>query len=140
MTDMDEIISRLQLEPHPEGGFYRETFRSDATLPSGRALATSILFLLPSGVTSHWHRVDAEELWIHQAGADLDLHVAEDGQAPVTHHLGPGAPSRPQVLVPRSHWQSAQSRGDWTLAACVVTPGFLFEGFEMAPEGWSPPG
>lgn len=130
----DDIIQSLNLQPHPEGGFYRETWESDAIV-DGRAMATSIIFLLPQGVTSRWHRVDAQEMWIHQAGAPLHLRIAHDTGIQ-THVLD--ATSTPQVIVPTNAWQDARSSGDWTLVACIVSPGFQFEGFEMAPEGWSP--
>ena len=136
--EIQAMIEQLQLQPHPEGGYYRETFRSEASLESGRAAATLILFLLPRGVRSRWHRVDAEELWIHQAGAELDLRIATDGDVCRTHRLGLSPEAESQILVPTGHWQDARSQGDWTLVACMVTPGFLFEGFEMAPEGWEP--
>ena len=132
------LIEQLGLQPHPEGGFYRETFRSEALLESGRATATSILFLLPRGVRSRWHRVDGEEVWIHQAGAELDVRISADGVECHTHRLGLGHEARPQIVVPSNHWQDACSRGDWTLVGCLVTPGFMFEGFEMAREGWEP--
>ena len=137
-SEIQAMIERLELQPHPEGGYYRETFRSEASLESGRAASTLILFLLTRGVRSRWHRVDADEIWIHQAGAELDLRLAADGQAFRTHRLGLGPDAEPQITVPSGHWQDARSHGDWTLVSCLVTPGFLFEGFEMAPEGWEP--
>jgi len=136
-----EMIAALQLAPHPEGGWYRETWRAAASLPGGRAAATSILFLLEAGQRSHWHRVDAGELWLFQAGAPLSLSVAEAGSAPVTVALGPDplAGHEPQRLVPPGAWQSAAASDEgWALAACVVAPGFEFAGFELAPPGWSP--
>lgn len=137
MTTAAEMIARLGLKPHPEGGWYRETWRSEAMMPDGRAAGTSILFLLEAGQRSHWHRVDAEELWIYQAGAPLRLYTASDGVT-VEGLLGPGAAEAPQRLVRTGEWQSAEAEGGWTLVACVVVPGFRFEGFELAPPGWSP--
>jgi predicted cupin superfamily sugar epimerase len=137
----EEMIAALGLAAHPEGGWYRETWRAAATLAGGRAAATSILFLLEAGEGSHWHRVDAGEMWIFQAGAPLELSVAEPGQSPLTVTLGPDplAGHAPQHLVPPGAWQSAQaSPAGWALVACVVAPGFEFSGFELAPPGWSP--
>lgn len=137
MATATEIIARLDLAPHPEGGWYRETWRSEASLPGGRAAATAILFLLEPGQRSHWHRVDAEELWIFQAGAPLRLLTQLEGP-PVETRLGAGAGERPQHLVRAQEWQSAEAGSAWSLVACVVAPGFRFEGFELAPPGWSP--
>ena len=135
------MIAALNLAPHPEGGWYRETWRAEAPLPGGRAAATSILFLLEAGQRSHWHRVDAGELWLFQAGAPLELGIAAEGETAQTVVIGPDplAGQAPQQLVPPGAWQSAQASPDgWTLVACVVSPGFEFSGFEMAPPGWSP--
>jgi predicted cupin superfamily sugar epimerase len=137
MTTAAEMIARLGLQPHPEGGWYRETWRSEAAMPDGRAAGTSILFLLEAGQRSAWHRVDAEELWIHQAGAPLRLYTASDGVT-VEGVLGCGPAEAPQRLVRNGEWQAAEAEGGWALVACVVVPGFRFEGFEMAIEGWSP--
>ena len=135
------MIEALALVPHPEGGWYRETWRAEAALPNGRACATSILFLLEAGQRSHWHRVDAGELWLFQAGAPLELSVAADGRGGETVTLGPDplAGETPQHLVPPGAWQSAQaSVNGWTLVACVVAPGFEFSAFDLAPPDWSP--
>ena len=135
------MIAALNLAPHPEGGWYRETWRAEAPLPGGRAAATSILFLLEAGQRSHWHRVDAGELWLFQAGDPLELGIAAEGEAAKTFVIGPDplAGQAPQQLVPPGAWQSAQASPEgWTLVACVVAPGFEFAGFEMAPPGWSP--
>lgn len=134
--DAADLIARLQLKPHPEGGWYRETWRSGTDLPGGRAAATSILFLLDQGERSHWHRVDAEELWIFQAGSPLRL-LTHSGETVET-RLGPGPGQSPQHLVRKDEWQSAEADAGWCLVACVVTPGFRFEGFELAPPGWEP--
>lgn len=138
----EDIISRLGLSPHPEGGFYRETFRDSATLAgSARAASTAIYFLLPAGVVSRWHRVDAAEAWHWYAGAPLLLSMApHDGGDIETHRLGIdlGHGERPQAVVAAGCWQQAQSLGAWTLAGCTVAPGFEFSGFVMAPDGWSP--
>ena len=142
MATAAEMVAALQLQPHPEGGWFRETWRAGATLANGRAAATSILFLLETGQRSHWHRVDADELWIFQAGAPLALSVAESGGAGRTVTLGvdTGLGQAPQHLVPARAWQSAVgAAAGWTLVACVVAPGFEFSGFELAPPDWSPP-
>ncbi|WP_337188002.1 cupin domain-containing protein [Phenylobacterium sp.] len=137
--DAADLIARLDLRPHPEGGWYRETWRAAATLPDGRAAATGILFLLEPGQRSHWHRVDAEEMWIHQAGAPLRLLTAQGATITET-RLGTGPGERPQHLVRTREWQSAEADRGWGLVACAVSPGFRFESFELAPPGWSPTG
>lgn len=135
----EEIITLLGLQPHPEGGHYRETFRDSATDANGRARSTAIYFLLARGTRSHWHRVDAVETWHWHAGAPLELDIA-DGKARTTILLGSDltAGQRPQGVVPTHAWQAAQSLGDWTLVGCTVAPGFEFAGFELAPPGWEP--
>ena len=136
MNDAATLIARLGLERHPEGGWYRETFRQPAA--DGRGLATAILFLLEEGQRSHWHRVDAAELWMWHAGAPLALRI-HAGTAS-DHRLGGDvlAGEVPQAVVPPGAWQSAEARHGWTLVSCVVTPAFEFAGFELAPEGWEP--
>jgi predicted cupin superfamily sugar epimerase len=134
-----DIIARLALKPHPEGGHYRETFRDARTDANGRALSTAIYFLLARGERSHWHRIDAVEVWHHYAGGALALHIADDaGQRSV--RLGPdlAAGEMPQAIVPPDAWQAAESTGDWTLVGCTVAPGFDFETFELAPKDWTP--
>lgn len=133
----DAVIAGLSLAPHPEGGHYRETWR-DAAPEGGRGCGTAILFLLRAGERSHWHRVDAAELWIWQAGAPLDLHLSADGVTRTTVVVGPAAPA--PGVVAKDHWQAAESRGAWTLVTCVVAPAFSFEGFVLAPPGWAPGG
>ncbi len=137
----DQIIAHLNLAPHPEGGHYRQTWiaeSEDDTRPAG----TSIYFLLKAGETSHWHRVDAAEIWHYYAGAPLILSLAETDQGPATDHvLGPdlAAGQFPQHIVPKDHWQAARSTGDWTLVGCTVSPAFQFEGFELAAPGFDIP-
>ena len=135
-----EVIAELGMQPHPEGGHFVETFRDKP--PTGeRGAATAIYFLLKSGEVSHWHRVDAIEIWHWYAGAPLKIAIAElEGVPPKEHLLGPNvlAGARPQVVVPATCWQSARSLGDWTLVGCTVSPAFEYEGFELAPEGWDP--
>ena len=128
----DDVIAALNLAPHPEGGYYRETWVADGP---GRPSGTAIYFLLKAGENSHWHRVDATEIWHYYAGATLILRIAETRDGPVRmSRLGPNlANEHPQVIVPPGHWQSAETTGDWTLVGCTVSPGFQFEGFELAP-------
>ena len=135
----EEIIALLSLAPHPEGGWFKETFR-DAAGPDGRSRSTAIYYLLERGQRSHWHRVDAVETWHYHAGAPLKLLVSPDGMPWDAVILGSdlSAGQRPQAVVPRYGWQSATSLGDWTLVGCTVAPGFEFTGFEMAPPGWEP--
>ncbi len=135
----DAIIRALELSPHPEGGHYRETFR-DRDGPDGRSRATAIYFLLAAGEVSHWHRVDASEVWLFHAGAPLALTVSENGHDAWSARLGPeiGAGQRPQAVVPANAWQTAESLGAWTLVSCVVAPGFTFSGFDLAPPDWRP--
>lgn len=137
--DADAVIQLLDLRPHPEGGFYRETFR-DSTLASGRAASTAIYFLLKAGQVSRWHRVDAVEVWHWYAGAPFALGIAPPDGPPQTVAIGSNlaAGERPQAIVPAGHWQQARSLGDWTLVGCTVAPGFMFEGFVLAAPGWEP--
>ena len=138
-TTPEEIIALLGMRPHPEGGHFVETFR-DTPATGGRAYSTGIYFLLVAGEFSHWHRVDASEMWHWYAGAPLALHISTDAVETVTHRLGGdvAAGERPQAVVPTHAWQAAESLGAWTLVGCTVAPGFEFSGFEMAPEGWRP--
>ncbi|MCU0733314.1 MAG: cupin domain-containing protein [Hyphomonas sp.] len=135
------LIETLKLAPHPEGGFYRETFRDAAADASGRSRSTAIYFLLLAGEISRWHTVDAVEMWHWYAGAPLELRLAEPGceAASVTLGFDPAAGILPQAVVPQGWWQQARSLGDWTLVGCTVAPGFNFEGFRLAPEGGEPP-
>ncbi|MBS9478264.1 cupin domain-containing protein [Ancylobacter radicis] len=136
-----EIITRLGLQPHPEGGYFRETFRDARRTEQGRAVSTAIYFLLAAGERSHWHRVDAVEIWHWHAGSPLELQIAPDDAGPVeTLRLGPDLLNgeEPQRLVPHGAWQAARSLGAWTLVGCTVAPGFEFAGFELAAPGWSP--
>jgi uncharacterized protein len=137
--EADMLIRRLALKPHPEGGHYRETFRDDAEDASGRAHGTAIYFLLKAGEESRWHRVDAVEIWHWYAGAPLALRIGEDG-AVKDHILGNDFAKghAPQIIVPSRAWQSAKSLGAYTLVGCTVAPGFLFEHFELAPDGFEP--
>ncbi len=139
MTTAKEIIALLGLERHPEGGWYRETFRDPREI-DGRAASTAIFFLLDVGEVSEWHRVDAVEIWHWHAGAPLVITTSPNGHDATAVHLGPeiAAGQRPQVVVPAGHWQTAVSLGAWTLVGCTVAPGFRFEGFELAPPGWRP--
>jgi predicted cupin superfamily sugar epimerase len=137
----DDIIALLGLQPHPEGGHYRETFRDAAAAgASARAHSTAIYFLLRAGELSRWHRVDAAEVWHWHAGAPLRLTLADAaGRREVQLGVDLRAGEHPQAVVPAHAWQQAQSLGDWTLVGCTVAPGFQFAGFEMAPPGFEPP-
>ena len=128
-----EIIALLELQPHPEGGWFRQTFRDD--VPGGRAHSTLIYYLLEAGDRSHWHRVDSAEIWHWYAGAPLQLSV---DRSVLTLGNDLAAGQRPQGIVPPHAWQAAISLGDWTLVGCTVAPGFEFAHFEMAPPGWAP--
>ena len=136
-----DVIRLLDLKPHPEGGHFRETFR-DSRSENGRAASTAIYFLLARGDRSHWHRVDAVEVWHYYAGSPLVLQIAHDGCAPHLVTLGPdlAAGQRPQGIVPAGAWQAAETTGDWTLVGCTVAPGFEFAGFEMAKPDFEPAG
>ena len=133
----EEIIARLALRPHPEGGHFREMFRAAG---SGRTASTAIYFLLRSGERSHWHRVDADEVWHHYAGAPLELSLSDDGKT--ARHLRLGTDfalnEEPQAVAPKGVWQAARTLGRWTLVGCTVAPAFDFAGFELAPSGWQP--
>jgi uncharacterized protein len=136
-----DIIRMLELRPHPEGGHFRETFRDRCATSDGRAASTAIYFLLGRGERSHWHRVDATEVWHWYAGSPLILETAAtEGNPSMRTLLGPdlAAGERPQAVVPARAWQAAESLGDWTLAGCTVAPGFEFSGFELAAKDWSP--
>lgn len=139
MTEAEMIIQALGLQPHPEGGHFAETFR-DAAAHAGRSHGTAIYFLLKRGERSHWHRVDATEIWHVYAGAPLRLGIAAPGGKVVWQLLGGDilAGQRPQGVVPAGHWQAAETTGDYTLVGCTVSPGFDFAGFELAPPGWEP--
>jgi predicted cupin superfamily sugar epimerase len=145
MADMPtaaELVARLELKPHPEGGYYRETFRDKRVDTNGRSFSTAIYFLLTRGERSQWHRIDAVEVWHYYAGSALTLRIAHDGCTQHTVRLGPDVSQgeRPQAIVPAQAWQTAETCGDWTLLGCTVAPGFEFAGFELAPKEWAPGG
>jgi predicted cupin superfamily sugar epimerase len=137
--DAEAIIAALGLLQHPEGGWYREIHRS-AAARNQRAAVTSIYYLLKASEHSHWHRVDAEEIWHFHAGAALELSISSDGVDSSSYRLGLNFAQgeRPQIIVPKGAWQSARSLGTFTLVGCTVAPGFEFSGFEMAPPNWQP--
>ncbi|MEL6958302.1 MAG: cupin domain-containing protein [Pseudomonadota bacterium] len=138
--EAQEIIEALDLSPHPEGGYYRQTWVDEES--DGRPTGTCIYFLLKRGAPSHWHRVDATEIWLYHAGAPLLLKRAAsaDNQREDL-RLGPDilAGERPQGIVAKDHWQAVETLGDWTLVSCTVSPGFTFEGFTLAPPGFDIP-
>ncbi len=139
MTSASDIIRKLDLKPHPEGGHYRQTWIADG---DGRPAGTCIYFLLAAGERSHWHKVDAAEIWHYYAGAPLLLRTSakDDGPA-ITRRLGPDvmAGEAPQLIVAPHEWQAAESTGDWTLVGCTVSPAFQFDGFVLAPDGFDIP-
>ncbi len=137
--EAEQIIARLGLAPHPEGGWFRELYRSPATA-GARGVCTSIAYLLCAGERSHWHRIDAVEIWNFHAGAPLALQIADDQDRRIVTlgcDLATGA--QPQGVVPPGAWQAAQSLGAWSLVGCTVAPAFDFRFFELAPADWSPP-
>ena len=135
-----DVIRLLDLRPHPEGGHFRETFRDTWLVETARAASTAIYFLLARGERSHWHRIDAAEVFHWYAGAPLRLDMAPENGTRQRILLGNdlAAGERPQAVVPAHTWQAAESLGDWTLVGCTVAPGFEFTKFELAPAGWEP--
>ena len=133
-----EIIDHLRLDPHPEGGWYRQTWVGGNR---GRPCGTCIYFLLQNGEASHWHRVDATEIWLYHSGAPLILSLSPDDRGPATDHLlTPDLKAgTPQIVVPENHWQAARSTGEYTLVSCTVSPGFRFSGFTLAAPGFDIP-
>ena len=136
MLTAADVIRLLELKPHPEGGYFRETFRDARQVEGGRAALTAAYYLLARGQRSHWHRIDAAEVWLWHAGAPLALEIAHDERTVERVTLGADflAGERPQAVVPAHVWQAAESLGEWTLASCTVAPGFEFAKFELAPQ------
>jgi len=134
----DQIIAHLNLAPHPEGGHYRQTW---VATNEGRASGTCIYFLLKDGEASHWHKVDATEIWLYHSGAPLILSLSETDEGPAINHLlGPDLEKQsPQIIVPEHHWQAARTTGTYTLVSCTVSPGFEFDGFTLADPGFEIP-
>jgi predicted cupin superfamily sugar epimerase len=132
-----ELIARLQLEPHPEGGWYRELHRSSQIIQTHRgprAALTSIHFLLEQGQFSRWHVVTSDEIWHHSGGAPLELLTCRPGQGALQRRvLGPpgDGDQQPIGVVPAGEWQAARSLGAWSLVGCDVAPGFDFEDFSF---------
>ncbi len=139
MNDADAVIAALGLKPHPEGGWYVETWLAES-LTGERPAGSAIYYLLQAGERSHWHRIDAAEAWHHYSGDSLELRISRDGRTVHTVRLGRDirAGERPQAIVPIGAWQAARSLGAWTLVGCTVAPAFDFAGFELAPPGWEP--
>lgn len=140
MDETKRIIDELQLAAHPEGGWYRETWRA-AAADGERAGGTLIWFLLEVGQRSHWHRVDADEIWLWHAGHALAILLSDSDEGPVRElTLGPDVlgGARPQALAPAGCWQATEAHSGWALVSCVVVPGFEFSGFELAAPGWAP--
>jgi hypothetical protein len=140
MSKSRELVRLLGLERHPEGGWYREIWRSPAENAEDRPALTSIYYLLEADEHSHWHRIDADEVWHWYAGGPLSMTLSPNGHDAEAYLLGPeiAAGQRPQRVVPAGWWQTAVSMGAWTLVGCTVAPGFRFEGFELAPPDWRP--
>ena len=139
MTTAADLIAQLGLVPHPEGGHYRETWRHESS-DGGRGAGTAIYFLLQRGEISHWHRVDAAEIWHYYSGAPLELRTCVDGEDVRTELLGAdlSAGELPQRIVLPHAWQSARSLGEFRLVGCTVSPAFEFSRFELAPPGFEP--
>jgi hypothetical protein len=135
----EDVVARLSLRPHPEGGFFRETYR-DEPADGGRGALTVILYLLAAGQRSAWHRFDGLEVWHHYDGAPLCLSISEDGSGIRSVVLGKDLDGGelPHALVPALAWQTAESLGAWTLVGCTAAPAFRFDGFDLAPPGWAP--
>ena len=126
--------------PHPEGGWYAETFRVQS--PDGiRPHASAIYFLLQHGERSHWHTVDAAEIWLFHSGGPIHLHLSPDGMSHQTVRLGPNlaAGERPQAIVPQGTWQAAETTGPWTLVSCIVAPAFPLRRLPPSPRATGPP-
>lgn len=139
-AEVKKLIETLGMQPHPEGGWYAETWR-DTPADGSRGTITQIFYLLEVGDLSAWHRVtDATEIWHWHAGAPLALTLSSNGHDAEAHTMGGDvlAGQKPHVVVPANWWQTAESLGHWTLVGCTVAPAFEFSGFEMAPAGWRP--
>ena len=136
--DAEAVIERLELHPHAEGGHYRRVWQHEEHGEDGRPVASAITYLLRHGVTTRWHRVDAVELWEHVLGGPLEVSVVSDTGGVDRHGIGIDAAGLRRVVVPAGAWQRARSMGAFSLVTCTVTPGFVWEGFELAPEGWEP--
>jgi predicted cupin superfamily sugar epimerase len=141
VTDPAAVIAALGLQPHPEGGWWAETWRAPE-VDGVRPVGSAILYLLAAGERSHWHTFDAAEVWQYAAGDPLELSVWTEGEASIVRHRIGGnvlAGDAPQAVVPAHAWQAARSLGAWTLVGCIVTPAFDFSTFRLAPGGWEPP-
>jgi predicted cupin superfamily sugar epimerase len=146
MSQAKALIEKLGLQEHPEGGWYRETWRAQAD-QGERAGGTAIHFLLEAGQRSQWHKIDATEIWLFHSGDPLTLSLAESEAGPIRSvSLGPDplAGHAVQLVIAPGEWQAAEpiAEGEfgYTLVSCVVVPGFEFSGFQLAPPDWSPSG
>lgn len=136
----DQVIEILGLEPHPEGGHFKEIHRHE-NADGTRGAVTTIYFLLKAGERSHWHRVkDAEEIWCWHGGAALELLIHAEGGEREVHILGMDLANgqRPQAVVPINAWQAAKTLSNWTLVGCQVAPAFEFASFDLAASGFEP--
>ena len=140
MIDAEEIINSLDLKPHPEGGFFKQTFLDTQSDSNDRRIASVIYYLLRYDQYSHWHRVDATECWFWHAGSPLVLTISPDGHDASSINLGPHilTGQKPHFVVEKNWWQTAVSIGEWSLVSCMVTPAFSFDGFELADKSWCP--
>ena len=139
----EELIEALELAPHPEGGWYRETWRAPA--PDGeRSAASAVLYVIQPGERSHWNRVDAHEMWLWHAGDAVDISLAESDSGPTRKvRLGGRVTDgeQPQLIIPAGQWQAAEptsGEAGYALISCIVAPAFEFSGFELAEPGWAP--
>jgi uncharacterized protein len=137
----EDIAKKLNLDPHPEGGYYRRVYTHETKYEGERGLASSIYFLLEGGMQTRWHKTDGDELWLWHAGSPILLSMAQHDVGPVT-TLVLGANvfggEHPQLLILENHWQSAKVDGLWALVSCVVSPEFTFDKYIMADDGWFP--
>jgi predicted cupin superfamily sugar epimerase len=152
MDSAGALIEQLGLAAHPEGGWYKETWRGAASAagrgdagPDGRAQGTAIIFLLRAGEVSHWHTVDAAELWLWQAGDPVELRLAASDDGPARSVIlgaNVAGGQHLQGVVAPGEWQAARPYGEarfgYSLVSCVVVPGFDFAGFRLAAPGWEP--
>jgi predicted cupin superfamily sugar epimerase len=138
---VEDVVAALGLEPHPEGGYFRETFRQDPG-DGSRGSMTAIYYMPPVDRPSRWRVIDVDEVWTYHAGAPLTLSLSHDGRTVETHRLGTDFANgeKPQAVVPKGVWASAVSHGGWSLVGGICAPAFLYEGFRMAPPDWQPGG
>jgi predicted cupin superfamily sugar epimerase len=136
-TSASEIAKLLNLIPHPEGGYYKETYRCDESMTRSdgttRSAGTAIYYLLVGTEPAAWHKVASDEIWHYYAGDLLELELRDEEGISSVHKLGmdPAHGAYPQFIIPKHIWQRARCTGQWTLVGCTVSPGFDFADFEM---------